>query len=79
MKKLTYTLIILLALLHQDFWWWDDSEILIFGFLPVGLAWHAGVSIAAALLWALAVRHCWPRDADIDEHPDSPYGDGGQA
>ncbi len=64
MKRVIYGLIILLAVLHQDFWWWDDSETLILDFLPIGLAYHAGVSAAAAVLWALAVKYCWPADVD---------------
>lgn len=51
---------VLLFLLHQDFWFWSDGT-LIFGFLPVGLAYHAFFSIAAACLWALAVRFAWPQ------------------
>ena len=30
---------IILAILHQDWWWWD-SDTLVFGFLPTGLAFH---------------------------------------
>lgn len=67
MRKLVYALIVVLAVLHQDFWWWDDAETLVFGFLPIGLAYHAGISIAAAVLWALAVRHCWPAGVDDRE------------
>ncbi len=67
MKRLVYGLIVLLAVLHQDFWWWDDSESLIFDFLPIGLAYHAGVSIAAAVLWALAVKYCWPGDVNVTD------------
>lgn len=48
-----------LAVLHQDFWLWDDRS-LAFGFLPVGLAYHAAFSLAAALLWTAAVRFAWP-------------------
>ena len=33
---------IALAVLHQDIWNWDNSN-LVFGFLPVGLAYHAGL------------------------------------
>ena len=67
MKRLVYGLIILLGVLHQDFWWWDDAETLVLGFLPIGLAYHAGVSVAAGVLWAMAVRYCWPHDLDTDE------------
>jgi hypothetical protein len=65
MKRLTYGLLVLLAILHQDWWWWDDGTTMCLGFMPIGLAYHAGVSVAAACLWALAVRHCWP--AHLDE------------
>ncbi len=51
---------VVLGILHQDFWWWEDTS-LVFGFLPVGLAYHAGFSVAAALLWAAAVKFAWPR------------------
>ena len=66
MKKLVYAFIILLAIAHQDFWWWDDSDTLVLGFLPIGLAYHAGISVLAGIAWALATRYCWPLDADAD-------------
>lgn len=68
MKHVTIALIIVLIVLHQDFWWWDDVEPLVFGFIPIGLAWHAGISLAAALVWWLAVKYCWPRDLEVAEH-----------
>jgi len=49
--------------LHQDFWWWEDSE-LVFGFMPIGLAYHAGFSVACALFWSLAIRYAWPHDLE---------------
>ncbi len=75
MRGLVYGLIVLLALLHQDFWWWDDSDTLVFGFVPVGLAYHAILSLAAALLWALAVKFCWPADVDVENTPAGQGGD----
>jgi len=60
MKKLVFGAIVLLAVLHQDFWWRADHRTLVFGFVPVSLAWHIGVSIAACALWGLACRYCWP-------------------
>jgi hypothetical protein len=75
MKRLVYGLLILLAILHQDFWWWDDSETLVFGFLPVGLAYHALVSLVAALLWAAAVWFCWPVGVDLISAGESPASD----
>jgi len=66
-KRLVVFLLLALAVLHQDFWFWDDIEPLIFGFIPIGLAYHIGVSIAAGVLWALAVHYCWPRDVDVPD------------
>jgi hypothetical protein len=65
-RKWIYPLVILLALLHQDFWLWDNPH-LAFGFMPVGLAYHMFFSIAAALTWALAVRFAWPKLIEEDE------------
>jgi len=31
------------------------------------LVYHAGVSVAAGLLWALAVKYCWPAGVDVGE------------
>lgn len=64
MKKLVYTMIVVLAIAHQDFWWWDQIDPLLFGFIPIGLAYQAGVSIVAAILWALAVKYCWPENLE---------------
>jgi len=47
-------------LLHQDFWFWRDARPLVFGVLPVGLAYHAAYSVAAALLLWLLVKLAWP-------------------
>jgi len=72
MKIIVYGLILLLLILHQDFWFWDNSETLVFGFIPIGLAYHAGVSVAACVLWALAVRFCWPSGVDdLADEPDA--------
>ncbi len=66
MKNLVYFLIVLLAILHQDFWWWDTAQPVIGGVVPIGLAYHAFVSIAAACLFALATKYCWPAHLDDD-------------
>lgn len=70
MRKTVWGLVLLLGILHYDFWLWD-SKTIVFGFLPIGLAWQAGISIAAAVTWALIVRFAWPSDveawAEIEE------------
>ena len=46
--------------LHQDVWLWRSARPLVFGFLPVGLFYHAAYSVAAALLMWLLVAKAWP-------------------
>ena len=61
-KALLLTFLILVVyFLHQDFWNWKKAEPLVFGFLPIGLAYHAGYSILAAILMALLVKVAWPK------------------
>ena len=50
---------IVLAVLHQDVWNWDNAN-LVFGFLPVGLAYHAAYSVVAATFWAIVMKIAWP-------------------
>jgi len=60
-KRLLLTLLVVAVyLLHQDYWNWRQAEPLIFGFLPVGLAYHAGYSILAAITMAVLVKFAWP-------------------
>ena len=59
MKKFVWGLVAVLALVHYDFWFWEDRS-LVFGFLPIGLFYHAMISVAAGITWALVVRFAWP-------------------
>ena len=63
MRYVVYVLIALMFVLHQDFWFWDNPR-LYFGFMPVGLLYHAVYSVVAALVWALAILFLWPRDIE---------------
>lgn len=63
MQKLVWALVVLLIILHQDNWFWEDDT-LILGFMPIGLAYHAAISIAASITWLMAVKFCWPVDDD---------------
>ena len=60
---MVWGLVVLLAILHQDVWLWENRT-LVFGFLPIGLAYHAGFSIAAACVWALALKFAWPDELE---------------
>ena len=54
-------LVALLYILHQDIWLWRTAQPLVFGFLPVGLFYHAVYAAVCALLMAYLVRHAWPK------------------
>ena len=59
MNKVVWGLVILLGIIHYDFWYWDDAS-LVFGFMPIGLFYQALISLAAGIVWALAVKYAWP-------------------
>jgi hypothetical protein len=52
-------------LLHQDVWFWTDPRPLVFGFLPIGLFYHAAYTVACALLLWFLVRTAWPAHLDL--------------
>ena len=57
----------LLYVLHQDFWFWREARPLVFGFLPIGLFYHAAFTVASAgVLWLL-VTFAWPAHLDDSE------------
>jgi hypothetical protein len=60
-QRLLLTLaIVALYLLHQDVWFWREARPLVFGFLPVGLAWHGLYCMAIAVLMWWLTRVAWP-------------------
>jgi hypothetical protein len=79
MKPKTCLLTALVAVvyvLHQDFWNWKQACPLIFGFLPIGLAYQAGYSILAAALMAVLVKTAWPKHLeDVKPEVKDPKGD----
>lgn len=66
-KRIAYLAIAALALLHHDFWFWDDTT-LVFGFVPVGLAYHALYSVVAGLLWYVVFSWAWPSEVAALAH-----------
>lgn len=66
MTLLLAAVVALLYVLHQDVWFWSTARPLVFGFLPIGLAWHALYCLASAvLMWALT-RLAWPAHLEED-------------
>lgn len=72
MNWLLALLVIVVALLHQDFWNWTNKS-LVFGFLPIGLAYHIGFSFLAAFTMWVLVRFAWPHHLEAVET--EPVGD----
>jgi hypothetical protein len=65
-RRLMWVLFVALVVLHHDWWFWTDGRLL-FDFLPVGLAYHMLISLAAGALWGWAAWRAWP-----EEFEDSP-------
>jgi hypothetical protein len=61
-------------LLHQDVWFWRAARPLVFGILPVGLAYHAAYCLGAVVLMWVVTAIAWPADLDVDAR--SGAGDG---
>ena len=62
MKRTAFWIALLaLIILHHDWWFWSNGRLL-FGFLPIGLGYHALISLAAGGLWA------WAAFGALSEH-----------
>lgn len=70
-RRLLYVALFVLYLLHNDLWLWDDPQLLLG--LPIGLLYHIGFCLAAALMMALLVNYAWPRhlrdEEERENHP----------
>jgi hypothetical protein len=60
-------LIVVLYALHQDIWFWRQARPLVFGFMPIGLFYHAAYTLATALAMTVLVRLLWPVSLDPDD------------
>lgn len=66
MKYVVWGLILFLVVIHQDIWNWNNDR-LVFGFVPITLAFHAGISIAASVVWLIAATMAWPIDLESSD------------
>ena len=66
-----------LYVLHQDFWNWRTPYPIVFGFVPIGLFYHACFAAAAALLMWLLVTFAWP--AHLEREAEASEKKGGEA
>ena len=77
--KFAWGFVLLVAILHFDFWNWDDDTSVVFGFLPIGLAYQAGITLLASLGWILVMRLDWPHGVEAWADQPSDGNDGGDA
>jgi hypothetical protein len=66
-----FLLVLVFYVLHQDLWFWRTARPLVFGFVPIGLFYHAAFTAACAGLLQLLVTIAWPahleRGSSADE------------
>jgi hypothetical protein len=61
MKRFLLTLVvILLYVSHQDIWNWRKVYPMAFGFIPIGLFYHACFVVASSLVLWMLVTYAWP-------------------
>jgi len=79
LKITTLTLLVVVVyVLHQDFWNWKEAHPLVFGFLPIGLAYHAAYSVLASITMAILVSLVWPKHLEsIEAAPGNHQGNKG--
>lgn len=72
-RALVIIAVVSLYVLHQDFWFWRTAQPFVFGFIPVGLFYHACFSVAASGLMWLLVKYAWPShlEDDVEHHEHS--------
>ena len=60
-----YIALVILFLLHNDFWLWDNPKVVLG--LPIGLLYHIGFCVAAAILMMLIINHALPSQFQNEE------------
>lgn len=66
--RMATVFVALLYVLHQDFWFWREARPLVFGFVPIGLFYHAALTVASSVAIWLLVKSAWPANLeDIEQ------------
>jgi len=60
MRFILTGIVIAVYLLHQDLWFWRTARPLVFGFLPIGLFYHAAFCLLCSVVMILLVKFAWP-------------------
>lgn len=69
-RRLLYVALLAIFLLHNDLWWWNDAR-RVLG-MPIGLTYHIGLCLAAAVVLALLARRTWPPEKDVEAEEPPP-------
>lgn len=64
--RVVLAIVAVLYLMHQDLWFWRTARPLVFGFLPVGMFYHAAYTVLIAAVLAVLARRYWP--AHLEDH-----------
>jgi len=64
MRFILVGIVIAAYLLHQDLWFWRTARPLVFGFMPMGLFYHAVFCLLCSVVMILLVKFAWPMDLD---------------
>ncbi|HET6961327.1 MAG TPA: hypothetical protein VFJ27_02475 [Terriglobia bacterium] len=64
MRFILASVVIAVYFLHQDVWFWRTARPLIFGFLPIGLSYHAAFCLLCSAVMMLLVKFAWPLNLD---------------
>ena len=64
MRFILASMVIAVYLLHQDLWFWRTAQPLVFGFLPIGLFYHAVFCLLCSVVMILLVKFAWPVQFD---------------
>jgi uncharacterized protein DUF3311 len=64
MRLILTSIVVAVYVLHQDVWFWRNARPLVFGFLPIGLFYHAAFCLLCSAVMMLLVKFAWPLDLD---------------
>ena len=72
MRLILTSIVVAVYLLHQDVWFWRNARPLVFGFLPIGLFYHAAFCLLCSAVMMLLVKFAWPSHLEREVQGDSP-------
>ena len=64
MRVILTSIVVAVYVLHQDVWFWRNARPLVFGFLPIGLFYHAVFCLLCSVVMVLLVKFAWPLNLD---------------